>query len=120
FCIGPKGSLLVDRRAPQMSFLPSPPARVEAMYSCLPSGDSMGQPSWASVFTSATAVGARQGPKSDAMAATEHTLPDTRRLAPAMDVMARRVREWAQRPGAAKYGVIFLLHLLPGGTVPAT
>ena len=45
FCIGPKGSLFFERSATQMSFFPNPPARVEAMYSCLPFGDSMGQPS---------------------------------------------------------------------------
>src|SRR3954468_14624456 len=40
FVIGPHCDCLSGRSATQMSFFPRPPARVEAMYSCLPSGDS--------------------------------------------------------------------------------
>ena len=58
FVIGPHVDRLFGRSATQMSFFPNPPARVEATYSFRPSGDLIGQPSWAAVFTSVTAVGA--------------------------------------------------------------
>src|SRR6478609_10213073 len=58
FVIGPHSAFLFARSATQMSFLPDPPGRVEAIYSCLPFGDSIGQPSCAAVLAAATAVGA--------------------------------------------------------------
>src|SRR6476659_4339602 len=94
FCIGPQGAFLFCRCATQMSFLPCPPGRLDAMKSCLPFGDSIGQPSWAAVFAAVTAVGAPQSPKLDgSSAATGRTVAVTRRKAPTMDVKALRPDE---------------------------
>src|SRR5215218_1211595 len=53
FTGAPHGAALLARRATQMSMPPSPPGRFEAMYRLSPSGDSIGQPSSATVLSSA-------------------------------------------------------------------
>src|SRR5215211_1728771 len=53
FTGAPQGAALLARRATQMSMPPSPPGRFEAMYRLSPSGDSIGQPSSATVLSSA-------------------------------------------------------------------
>src|SRR5215204_2465911 len=52
FTGAPHGAALLARRATQMSMPPSPPGRFEAMYRLRPSGDSIGQPSSATVLSS--------------------------------------------------------------------
>src|SRR5574341_797315 len=54
----PKGPSGLARSATQMSRPPSPPGRLEAMYSCSPSRDRIGQPSWNGVFSSELVPGA--------------------------------------------------------------
>ena len=53
FCGAPQGASVLGRRATQMSSPPTPPGRLEAMYSLRSSGDWMGQPSSDGVFSSA-------------------------------------------------------------------
>src|SRR3954452_6058261 len=90
FVMGPQGEFLFARSATQMSFLPNPPARVEAMYSCLPFGDSIGQPSCAAVFAAVTALGAPHSEYAgDAPAATGRIAALMRRNAPRVDAVAR-------------------------------
>src|SRR5215211_169228 len=52
FTGAPHEAALLARRATQMSMPPSPPGRFEAMYRLSPSGDSIGQPSSATVLSS--------------------------------------------------------------------
>ena len=121
FVIGPQGDRLSGRSATQMSFFPNPPARVEAMYSCLPFGDLIGQPSWAAVLTSATAVGVPQAEYSDGPWAAAGTTPAARTMsAPTMDAAARSARLCGPPAGAGRCRVIPLLLCWWRGTAPAS
>src|SRR6266511_4361728 len=98
-CGAPHGSAVLARRATQMSRPPTPPGRFEARYRASPSGDWIGQPSTAVVFSSELL-----SPISSIFWAGAHAEKDVAPARPATHTIARtRTPTVPQRRPAARF-----------------